>query len=181
MSKNRNEKNLLPEMEYQAWDKELVALRDETHKAMLRFNASGDKQVLKELFRQPLEDVSIAPPMHCNYGGDYIRFGHRVFINANCTFQPAGGVEIGDDVYIGSDVKFYTTIHPIDPEERVSGKASVRPIKIGAKVWIGGGVLILPGVEIGEGTTVGAGSVVTRSIPARCVAVGNPCRVIREL
>lgn len=119
--------------------------------------------------------------MHCNYGGGHIRFGHRVFINANCTFQPAGGVEIGDDVYIGSDVKFYTTIHPIDPEERTGGKAAVRPIKIGAKVWIGGGAVILPGVEIGEGTTIGAGSVVTRSIPSRCVAVGNPCRVIREL
>ena len=131
--------------------------------------------------RQPLEDVSIAPPLHCNYGGDYIRFGHRVFINANCTFQPAGGVEIGDDVYIGSDVKFYTTIHPTDPEERTTGKASVRPIKIGSKVWIGGAAVILPGVEIGEGTTIGAGSVVTRSIPARCVAVGNPCRVIRKL
>ena len=62
-----------------------------------------------------------------------------------------------------------------------NGKASVRLIKIGAKVWIGGSVVILPGVEIGEGTTIGAGSVVTRSIPARCVAVGNPCRVIREL
>lgn len=118
--------------------------------------------------------------MQCNYGSDYIRFGHHVFINTNCTFQPAGGVKIGDDVYIGSDVKFYTTIHPTDPEERITGKASVRPIKIGAKVWIGGGV-ILPEVAIGEGTTIGAGSVATCSIPARCVAVGNPCRIIREL
>lgn len=50
MSENKNEKNLLPETEYRAWDKELVALRDETHKAMLCFNTSGDKQVLKELF-----------------------------------------------------------------------------------------------------------------------------------
>lgn len=96
-------------------------------------------------------------------------------------FSPQAHVEIGDDVYIGSDVKFYTTIHPINPEERTAGKASVRPIKIGAKVWIGGGVVILPGVEIGEGTTIGAGSVVTRSIPANSVAVGNPCRVIRKL
>ena len=137
--------------------------------------------MLKEFFQQSMEDVHITPPLHCNYGGDHIRFGHRVFINANCTFQPAGGVEIGDDVFIGSDVKFYTTIHPIDPEERTAGKASVRSIKIGKKVWIGGGAIILPGVEIGEGTTIGAGSVVTRSIPARCVAVGSPCRVIRQL
>lgn len=175
------EKNLLPEKEYYAWDEEMVALREKTMNVMLHFNRTGDKRLLQEVFSQPLDDVSIAPPLHCNYGGEYIRFGHRVFINANCTFQPAGRVEIGDDVYIGSDVKFYTTIHPVAPEERVAGKASVRPIKIASKVWIGGGAVILPGVEIGEGTTIGAGSVVTRSIPARCVAVGNPCKVIRKL
>ena len=107
--------------------------------------------------------------------------GKKVFINANCTFQPAGGVEFGDDIFVGSDVKFYTTIHPIDPEERAAGKAFVRPIKINSKVWIGGNVTILPGVEIGEGTTIGAGAVVTRSIPPRCVAVGNPCKVLRYL
>ena len=175
------EKNLLPEKEYHAWDKDMVALREKTTRVMLLFNTTGDKQILKSLFNQPLEDVVIMPPMHCNYGDNFIQFGHRVFINANCTFQPAGKVEIGDDVYIGSDVKFYTTIHPTDPEERTAGKASVRPIKIDAKVWIGGGAILLPGVEIGEGTTIGAGSVVTRSIPARCVAVGNPCRIIKEL
>ena len=175
------EKNLLPEKEYRAWDKELVALREKTMKSMLQFNTTGDKQILKEIFNQPLDDVSIAPPLHCNYGGDFIQFGRRVFINANCTFQPAGGVEFGDDVFVGSDVRFYTTIHPLDPEERTSGKASVRPIKIGSKVWIGGGAIILPGVEIGEGTTIGGGSVVTRTIPPRCVAVGNPCKVIRKL
>ena len=167
--------------------------REQVKKVMVGYggnNLSGEKPYLAgfsgdaiktDLFRQPLEDVSIAPPMHCNYGGDRIRFGHRVFINANCTFQPAGGVVIGDDVYIGSDVKFYTTIHPIDPEERTTGKASVRPIKIGNKVWLGGGAIILPGVEIGEGSTIGAGSVVTRSIPPFCVAAGNPCRVLKRL
>ena len=159
----------------------MMALREKTMKLMLRFNTTGDKTILHEVFEQMPDDTIIAPPLHCNYGGRFIRFGHHVFINANCTFQPAGGVEIGDEVYIGSDAKFYTTIHPTDPDERAAGKASVRPIKIGSKVWIGGAAVILPGVEIGEGTTIGAGSVVTRSIPARCVAVGNPCRVIRKL
>lgn len=56
-------------------------------------------------------------------------------------------------------------------------------IRIGSKVWIGVPPPILPGggVEIGDGTAIGAGSVVTRSIPPRCVAVGNPCRIIRRL
>ena len=175
------EKALLPEKEYLAWDNKMIALREKTIKAMLIFNTTGNKQILKTIFSQPLDDVIIIAPLHCNYGGDFIQFGHRVFINANCTFQPAGKVEIGDDVYISSDVKFYTTIHPVDPEERTAGKASVRPIKIGSKVWIGGGAILLPGVEVGEGTTIGAGSVVTRSIPARCIAVGNPCKVIKEL
>ena len=176
-----SEKNLLPETKYMAWDKDMIEARSKASQATMRFNTTGDKAILQELFSLPMEDVTIIPPLHCNYGGDYIRFGHRVFINANCTFQPAGGVEFGDDVYVGSDVKFYTTIHPLDPEERITGKASVRPIKIGSKVRIGGGALILPGVEIGEGTTIGAGSVVTRSVPARCVAAGNPCRIIRNL
>lgn len=55
------------------------------------------------------------------------------------------------------------------------------PVRIEDNVWIGGGAIILPGVTIGRDSTIGAGSVVTRSIPAGCVAVGNPCRVIRRL
>ena len=175
------EKNLLPEKEYLAWDKEQIEERMRTMRLLMQFNTTGDKRILEEVFGRPMDDVTIFAPLHCNYGKDYVRFGHRVFINFNCTFQPAGGVEFGDDVYVGSDVRFYTTNHPLDPEERTAGKATIRPIKIGSKVWIGGGVTILPGVEIGEGTTIGAGSVVTKSIPSRCVAVGNPCKVIRIL
>ena len=52
---------------------------------------------------------------------------------------------------------------------------------IGDGCWIGGGVIILPGVTIGEGCVIGAGSVVTKNIPANSLAVGNPCRVIREI
>ena len=175
------EKNLLPEQDYHAWDEDQVAERMRTMGLLLKFNTTGDKKYLEEVFGRTLEDVTIFAPLHCNYGGNFVRFGHRVFINFNCTFQPAGGVEFGDDVYVGSDVRFYTTNHPLDPDERCTGKASTRPIKIGSKVWIGGGCVILPGVEIGDGTTIGAGSVVTRSIPSRVVAVGNPCRVIKYL
>ena len=176
-----DKKQLLPEQEYRAWDKTEVDERMRTMAALLRFNVSGDKKILEEAFGRSMDGVTVFAPLHCNYGDSRVKFGRRVFINYNCTFQPAGGVEIGDDVFIGSDVRIYTTNHPLDPEERAAGKATVRPVKIGSKVWIGGGAIILPGVEIGEGTTIGAGSVVTRSIPARCVAVGNPAKVIKQL
>jgi maltose O-acetyltransferase len=78
-------------------------------------------------------------------------------------------------------VHVYTATHPVDPDERVRGPELARPVRIGPRVWIGGRAVILPGVTIGEGSTIGAGSVVTRDVPARCVAVGNPCRVIRRL
>lgn len=177
----KDNKGLLPEEEYDAFSPELAEQRRKASELTLKFNTTGDIAFLEELFDRKLDDVKIGAPLHCNYGGDRVQFGKNVFINFNCTFQPAGGVEFGNDIFVGSDVRFYTTIHPLDPEERTSGKASVRPIKIGSKVWIGGGAIILPGVEIGEGTTIGGGSVVTRSIPPRSVAVGNPCKVIKTL
>ena len=176
-----DKKQLLPEQEYRAWNKTETDERIRTMALLLKFNMTGDKCILEEVFGRKMDGVTIFAPLHCNYGDNRVKFGSRVFINYNCTFQPAGGLEIGDDVFIGSDVGIYTTNHPLDPEERAAGKATTRPVKIGSKVWIGGGAIILPGVEIGEGTTIGAGSVVTRSIPARCVAVGNPAKVIKYL
>lgn len=62
----------------------------------------------------------------------------------------------------------------------MSDKPTV-PIKVGNNVWIGAGSTILAGAEIGDNTVIGAGSVVTRSIPSNVVAVGVPCRVLREI
>jgi len=56
-----------------------------------------------------------------------------------------------------------------------------KPVDIGSDVWIGGGAIILPGVRIGSGAVIGAGSFVTRDVPDRTFAAGNPCRVIREI
>jgi maltose O-acetyltransferase len=90
-------------------------------------------------------------------------------------------VTVGEGVMIGPNVVITAATHPIDPEVRRSGLELAFPITIGNNVWLGAGVIVMPGVEIGDNTTVGAGSIVTRSLPANCVAYGNPCRVIRRL
>lgn len=177
----KNEKGLLPEVAVDIHTPEFIELRDRTLEDLLQFNMSGDKALLQQAFGQSLDEVTIFPPFHCNVGGDRVRFGRRIMINFDCIFQSAGGIEIGDDVLIGSGVKIYTPNHPIDPEERTTGKVIYNPVKIGNKAWIGGRAIILPGVEIGEGATIGAGSVVTRSVPPRCVVVGNPARIIKRL
>lgn len=84
-------------------------------------------------------------------------------------------------LFLGPGIHVYTATHPVDPEERVRGPELARPVRIEPRAWIGGATVVLPGVTIGEGSTVGAGSVVTRDVPARVVAAGNPCRVIRAL
>lgn len=118
--------------------------------------------------------------------------GTNVSINMNCTFVDCNRIEIGNNVLIASNVQIYTATHPVELSDRLtpdwnpdSGEYFCRtyalPVKIGNGCWIGGGAIILPGVSIGDGTVIGAGSVVTKDIPANCVAVGNPCRVIRKI
>ena len=118
--------------------------------------------------------------------------GTNVSINMNCTFVDCNKIEIGNNVLIASNVQIYTATHPVELSDRLtpnwnpdSGEYFCRtyalPVKIGNGCWIGGGAIILPGVSIGDGTVIGAGSVVTKDIPANCVAVGNPCRVIRKI
>ena len=90
-------------------------------------------------------------------------------------------VTIGDDCFIGPNVSIYTACHSTDPVERNSRREWALPVTIGNNVWIGGSVTILPGIKIGDNVTIGAGSVVVNDIPDGCIAVGNPCRVVRKL
>lgn len=145
--------------------------------------------ILKALFGSVGENVAVDTPFHCDYGKN-IFIGHDVIINMNCTFVDNRPIHVGNQVLIASNVQIYTASHPVLPQERlVRGwkkkgttffRTYAQPVDIQDRVWIGGGVIILPGVTIGENSVIGAGSVVNRSIPANCVAVGNPCRVIRE-
>ena len=161
-------------------DKELGMLRDKASDILRKFNATNDEELLKDLFKQDLQNVKINPPFFCDYG-ENIKFGKNVFINYNCVFLDCAEIIIGDNCDIAPNVQIYTVNHPINPIERNSGINIAKPVKIGARCWIGGGAIILPGVEIGEGSTIGAGSVVTKSIPPGCLAVGNPCKVVRKI
>ncbi len=147
------------------------------------------KQTLSELFGSIGENVTIDTPLHCDHGKN-IHIGNNVIINMNCTFVDNKEITIGNYVLISSNVQIYTSSHPVLPQERLIFKNTkgtgsffktfALPVKIQDNVWIGGGCIILPGVTIGKNSVIGAGSVVTRSIPENSVAVGNPCRVIRQ-
>lgn len=137
-------------------------------------------QLLKGLFKETGSRFFIEPPFRCDYGYN-IRLGENFYANYNLTILDSAPVHFGDDVLIGPNVSLFTASHPIHPEPRVAGWEFAKPIAIGDRVWIGGHTVINPGVTIGENTVIGAGSVVTKDIPANVVAVGNPCRVLREI
>lgn len=138
-----------------------------------------DRRVAR-LFGKAGKGLHVNTPLFCDYGLN-IEVGDNFFANFNLVILDEAKVTFGDNVFIGPNCGFYTAIHPLDPAERNKAIEAAKPITVGDSVWFGGGVTVLPGVTIGSGTTIGAGSVVTHDIPAGVVAVGNPCRVIREL
>ncbi|MBO4432228.1 MAG: sugar O-acetyltransferase, partial [Clostridia bacterium] len=108
-------------------------------------------------------------------------FGSGVYANSNLTLVDDGHIYVGDRVMFGPNVTIATANHPIDPELRARALQYNKDVYIGENVWIGAGVIIVPGVRIGKNSVIGAGSVVTKDIPENVVAVGNPCRVLREI
>lgn len=137
------------------------------------------KYLMGQIFGKLGQNVHLEAPFYLDYGYR-TTIGDDFFSNFNLTILDGGGVEIGDRVFIGPNVGIYTANHPIDVRRREKGYEWALPVKIGNKVWIGGGVTILPGVTIGDNTVIAAGSVVTKDIPANVVAAGNPCKVIKE-
>lgn len=124
--------------------------------------------------------LHVNTPFYCDYGFN-VEVGDNFFANYNLVILDEAKVVFGNHVYIGPNCSFYTAIHPVDPEQRNRDIEAAKPIIVGDDVWFGGNVTVLPGVTIGSGSTIGAGSVVTRDIPGGVVAVGNPCRVIRQI
>ena len=141
---------------------------------------AAQSEILKDLLGKMGKETVITPPFWCDYGynisvGDYFYSNHGMIITDGAK------VTFGDNVFVAPNCCFTTAEHAIDPEMRKAGVEIAKPITIGNNVWIGAGSVILAGVEIGDNTVIGAGSVVTRSIPENVVAVGVPCRVMREI
>lgn len=137
--------------------------------------------LLREMLAECGEDCYVEPPFHTNWGGRHVHFGKGIYANFNLTAVDDTHIYVGDYTQFGPNVVLATAGHPLCPELREKGYQFNAPIRIGRCCWLGAGVVVVPGVSIGDGTVIGAGSVVTRDIPPNSLAVGNPCRVLREL
>lgn len=171
---------------YKAWLDGLAEERLECKKKIYEYNHLPPERwgertdLIKNILGSSGENVHIEEPFRCDYGSN-IEVGENFFANYNLTVLDVGKVTIGDNVQIAPNVSIYTAGHPVHPDSRNSGYEYGIDISIGDNVWIGGSTCILPGVHIGNNVVIGAGSVVTKDIPDNVIAVGNPCRVIREI
>lgn len=171
---------------YEASHKEFLHRLSITREKIWEFNSINPsdtvrrEEIIKSLFGSVGDGFTINPPFRCDYGCN-IHIGNNFFANFNLSILDEAEVRIGSDVFIGPNVAIFTACHPTDPDQRRSRIQWAKGVTIGDDVWIGGNVTILPGVTIGNGSTIGAGSVVSHDIPERCVAVGNPARVIKKI
>lgn len=159
---------------------------EKVHIAQKRFNESEfwrDSSALEELkkcFAKASADMILTPPVYFDHG-DRVSFGEHFYANTGLTILDENYVVFGNNVFIAPHVSIYTAGHPIDAEIRNMDLEYAKPVTIGSNVWIGGNVVINPGVTIGDDVVIGSGSVVVKDIPSHVIAVGNPCKVIREI
>jgi len=137
--------------------------------------------LLRELFAEIGEECYIEPPLHANWGGRHVHFGRNVYANFNLTLVDDTHIYVGDYTMLGPNVVIATAGHPMLPVLREKGYQYNAPVHVGRNCWIGAGAILVPGVRVGDNAVIGAGSVVTKDVPPNCVAVGNPCRVLREI
>ena len=177
---------MLNNLPYKAWMDGLSDERLENKKKIYQFNhlEPGDEEekdrLIKDILGKTGENINIEAPFHCDYGYN-IEVGENFYANYNLTVLDVGKVRIGANAQIAPNVSIYTAGHPIHPDSRNSGYEYGIDITIGDNVWIGGNTCIMPGVHIGNNVVIGAGSVVTKDIPDNVIAVGNPCRIVREI
>ena len=172
---------------YVSDDERLVAQQIKCLELLYDFNATRPSEgikreaLLKEMFAEMGQNCYIEPPFYANWGGRHIHFGNEVYANFGLTCVDDTHIYVGDKTMFGPNVILATANHPILPELREKDYQYNKEIHIGKNCWIGAGAIVVPGITIGDHTVIGAGSVVTKDIPANVVAVGNPCKVLREI
>lgn len=172
---------------YDPTDQEIMSDQAQCLELLYEYNATrpSEQEKRAELLRRMLGSIGegcwIEPPFRANWAGKNLHLGHHVYVNFNLTIVDDADIFIGNRVMIGPNVTIATANHPISPELRIWSLQYNKSVTIGNNVWIGAGAILVPGVTIGNDAVIGAGSVVTKDIPPRVVAVGNPCRVIREI
>lgn len=168
------------------YDQALLEERDKAKDLCHQYNQlrpsdrASQQEVLKKLLGKTGENFILTAPFWCDYGYN-IELGENFYANHNLVILDGAKVTFGDNVFIGPDCGFHTAGHPIDFERRNRGLEYAYSITVGDNVWIGAGVQVMPGVTIGSNVVIGGGSVVVKDIPGNCVAVGNPCKVIRAI
>lgn len=188
------EKMLAGEL-YDCSDPELLAQWHKAKNLVRAYNQTASEnldekdRILAALLGKRGANLWITPPFYVDYGVN-ICFGENCEVNMNCTFLDDNKIVIGDNALIALNVQIYTAFHPASAADRFGPpredgsfafcKTQTAPVIIGDNVWIGGGAIILPGVTIGDNVVIGAGSVVTKDIPSDKVAIGSPCRAVRE-
>ncbi|MBC2403604.1 sugar O-acetyltransferase [Clostridium saccharobutylicum] len=171
---------------YKSFEETLLNERQHAKELLFDFNALRPSEIkkrndiIKNLFGKTGESFFIEPPFRCDYGYN-IEIGENFYSNYNCIILDCAKVTIGNNVFLAPNVGIYTAGHPIHYEPRNEEYEYAFSISIGNNVWIGGNTVINPGVNVGDNCVIGSGSVITKDIPANCIAVGNPCRVIREI
>lgn len=172
---------------YISMDQEILIKQNACLEKLCDYNATRPRdakrrtELLNEMLAQVGRNCYIEPPLHANWGGYHVYVGNDFYANFNLTLVDDAEIYIGDNCMFGPNVTITSAGHPVEPELRRKGYQFNVPVTIGNNVWIGAGAVVLPGVRIGDNSVIGAGSVVTKDIPANVVAVGNPCRILREI
>lgn len=186
MNTMSEKEKMLAGLAYFAGTEELFGERMRAKKLTHRYNLlepdalQERADILRELLGSYRGEPWIEAPFQCDYGCN-IHVGENFYANYNLVVLDCAPVTIGDNVFLAPNVSLFTAGHPVHPETRNTMLEYAAPITIGNNVWIGGGTILNPGVTVGDNVVIGSGSVVVKDLPSNVIAVGNPCRVLREI